>query len=110
MHMLFSEQNCLYITMGNSHQQNRDRNQDRDRNRDDRSTIEAHPNRDNGEEKIPLITLSAGPLRVLEWYEKNGRGLARSQRVRERQTERQIQRQTERKRERERQRDTETKR
>ncbi len=51
--MLFSEQNCRDITMGNSHHRNRDRNQDRDRDRN-RSAMETHPNQDNEEEKIPL--------------------------------------------------------
>jgi hypothetical protein len=69
MHMLFSEQNCRDITMGNSHHRNRDRNQDRDQNRDrNRSAIEAHPNQDNEEEDIPLITLGAGPLIILEYW------------------------------------------
>jgi hypothetical protein len=78
MHMLFSEQNYRNITMGNSHQQNRNQDRDRDRAQDrhrdrdrNRSAMETHPNQDNGEEKIPLITLGAGLLIILEWWGKN---------------------------------------
>ncbi len=61
LHNLFSEH-------GN---RDRDRDRHRDRHRDDRSAMEAHPSQDNEEEEIPLITLRAGPLIILEYWGKN---------------------------------------